>query len=115
MKFHTAVCCLALVFSGMANAQEFVDDTFKALPEDAQSAIKASMDDNFRDPEATRLKSLTFKSLEGEKNINGETLHGFNVCGLVNAKNEHGGYDGYKKFTFSSESKKFAIGGNFCK
>lgn len=115
MKLHSAVCCLTLALSGAAIAQVFVDDTFKALPEDAQSAITAVMDANFRDPEATKFKSLKFQSLEGEKNINGEPLHGFNVCGLVNAKNQHGGYDGYKKFTFSSERNKFTIGGDFCK
>ncbi|MGK8640460.1 hypothetical protein ACRS7F_23015 [Brucella anthropi] len=115
MKLHTAVFSLTLAFSGAADAQMFIDDTFKALPKDAQSAMRAAMDDNFRDPEATKFKSLTFRSIEGEKNINGEPLQGFNVCGLVNAKNQQGGYEGYKKFTFSSQSKKFAIGGNFCK
>ncbi|QNQ62426.1 hypothetical protein IB024_01305 [Brucella sp. 6810] len=114
MKFHATVCCLVAVLSTTAKAQEFVDETFQSLPKEAQSALSSSLDANFRDPEATKFKMLKFHSMEGEKNINNETLHGFYVCGLVNAKNKHGGYEGYKKFTFSSEQKSFSIGGDFC-
>lgn len=98
-----------------ASAQTVSDGSGAGIPPDELKAMLGAAMLEFRDPDATQFRDLQFEITKGQENIRGETLTTDTICGLVNEKNQFGGYEGFKKFRYATTDKKFSIGYGGCR
>lgn len=86
MKTLRMLCITALLFAGMAQAQE---------ADPAIEQAKAAVVNKLKDPESAHFTDL----------VNRTDHHV--VCGWVNAKNSFGGYVGFRPFVVSNDTATF--------
>ena len=114
MRLFLLAFAIIVGIAAPAKAQQIVDESAKDVPEsELQAMLRASMD-HFREPEATKFRQLRFKQTRGQLNIRNEVITNDLICGKVNAKNQYGGYDGYKGFRYYTTDRTFHPGAAGC-
>ena len=75
-----------------------MDGSDSIVPSDIWGAARDAVTEGLRDPYSTQFDHLKVVSSKGST-----------ICGRFNAKNQAGGYDGFKPFEFDSASKSLTV------
>jgi hypothetical protein len=102
MKYAYVALALGLMGS-TASAQQVLDDSIAKVGEENAKAAMAAVMDKLKDPMSAQFKSFTHPDpmyQQYPQNI---------VCGMVNAKNGFGGYNGFTAFGYHIHTKTTII------
>lgn len=102
MKFGYVALAAALVASGVC-AQQVLDNSAGTVGDEKANAAMSAVMGKLRDPMSAQFKSFTHPDpmyQQYPQNI---------VCGMVNAKNGFGGYNGFTPFAYHVLNKTTII------
>lgn len=102
MKYAYVALALCLMAS-TARAQQVLDDSVTKVGEENAKAAMAAVIGKLKDPMSAQFKSFTHPDpmyQQYPKNI---------VCGMVNAKNSFGGYNGFIPFGYQIHTKNTIV------
>ncbi len=97
-----SILLLATLMSSSATSQTIVDDLGGIEPTLAKQ-IAEDVAESFSDPLAAQIRRL-HKS----------NTHEDSICGQVNAKNQYGGYVGFKSFRYIVDRRKVYLENTGC-
>lgn len=103
MTLKRWMACAFLVTSGIAHSAEVVDDSASVIGAAKVEEMSIAALNVFKDPQSVQFKDLSHPELSPG------VLRKVTVCGMVNARNSFGGYNGFTPFVYSSDSKSFTV------
>ncbi|MGV1754871.1 hypothetical protein [Agrobacterium sp. CG674] len=92
-----------VVLASGAKSAEIVDDSRAVLGDAITDKMMEATVGSFKDPTSVQFMKLSHPTLPS-----GDARKGV-VCGMVNAKNGFGGYNGFTPFVYNASDQSFAI------
>lgn len=98
MKFLISIACIATLSAGQSFAQQVMDGSDKNVPAAVWENAKQAVTGNLSDPYSAQFDKLRPTVADPAS-----------ICGRFNAKNQAGGYIGFRPFLFNGASKNLTV------